>query len=67
MKLLTENAEIILNILSCYDRVVITGTMPLICYAAGMTTWLYVHGIRIFDYPKLADTLILHSTVMGKN
>ena len=37
--------------LSCYDRVVITGTLPTVCYAEGMTRFLYAKGIRIFDYP----------------
>ena len=26
--------------LSCYDRVVMTGTLPTVCYAAGMTKFL---------------------------
>jgi hypothetical protein len=43
--------------LSCYDRVVITGTVPVICYAEGMTRFLYANGIRIFDYPQFAQTL----------
>jgi hypothetical protein len=29
--------ERIAGVLSCYDRVVITGTVPVICYAEGMT------------------------------
>ena len=41
--------ERIAGVLSCYDRVVITGTMAAICYAEGMTRFLYGHGIRIFD------------------
>jgi len=45
------------GILSCYDRVVITGTVPVICYAEGMTRFLYARGIRIFDYPNFAITL----------
>jgi hypothetical protein len=45
------------GILSCYDRVVITGTVPVICYAEGMTRFLYARGIRIFDYPDFAMTL----------
>jgi hypothetical protein len=45
------------GVLSCYDRVVITGTVPVICYAEGMTRFLYAHGIRIFDYPQFAQTL----------
>jgi hypothetical protein len=49
--------ERIAGVLSCYDRVVITGTLPVICYAAGMTRFLYATGIRIFDYPHFAQTL----------
>jgi hypothetical protein len=39
------------GMLSCYDRLVITGTLPVVCYAAGMTGYLNAKGIRIFDYP----------------
>jgi hypothetical protein len=45
------------GILSCYDRVVITGTLPQACYAEGMTQFLYSRGIRIFDYPQWAAPL----------
>jgi hypothetical protein len=34
------------GVLSCYDRVVITGTVPVICYAEGMTRFLHAAGIR---------------------
>jgi hypothetical protein len=47
----------IAGVLSCYDRVVITGTIPVICYAEGMTRFLYARGIRIFDYPPFAQKL----------
>ena len=47
----------IAGVLSCYDRVVVTGTLPTVCYAAGMTKFLYAIGIRIFDYPQFASTL----------
>jgi hypothetical protein len=47
----------ITGVLSCYDRVVITGTVPVICYAEGMTRFLHANGIRIFDYPEFAQTL----------
>ena len=47
----------IAGMLSCYDRLVITGTLPVICYAAGMTGYLNAKGIRIFDYPEFAKTL----------
>jgi hypothetical protein len=47
----------IAGVLSCYDRVVITGTLPTVCYADGMTRFLYACGIRIFGYPDFASTL----------
>ena len=45
------------GVLSSYDRIVITGTLPGICYAAGMTSFLYAKGIRIFDYARFAEPL----------
>jgi hypothetical protein len=48
------------GVLSCYDRVVVTGTLPTVCYAVGMTRFLYANQIRIFDYPAFAATLRDH-------
>jgi len=45
------------GILSCYDRIVITGSLQPFCYAQGMTWYLYQQGIRIFDYAKFAEPL----------
>jgi hypothetical protein len=45
------------GVLSCYDRILITGTLPGACYAGGMTSFLYSKGIRIFDYAKFAEPL----------
>ncbi len=45
------------GVLSCYDRIIVTGTLPGACYAGGMTSFLYSRGIRIFDYPKFAEPL----------
>jgi hypothetical protein len=57
-QMLTERyRERLHGVLSCYDRIVITGTLPGICYAAGMTSFLYAKGIRIFDYPRFAEPL----------
>jgi hypothetical protein len=47
----------IAGVLSCYDRIVITGTLPGVCYADGMTRYLHASGIRIFDYPQFAMVL----------
>ena len=58
MALLTERySKQIAGTLSCYDRIVITGTIPQVCYAGGMTSYLYQHKVRIFDYAKFAEPL----------
>jgi hypothetical protein len=58
MKLLTERyAEQISGTLSCYDRILIQGTLPGFCYAGGMTSFLNANNIRIFDYPRFAEPL----------
>ena len=60
MKLLTEQyKDQISGVLSCFDRVIITGTLPNICYPAGMTSWLFANNIRIFDYKPMANGLRL--------
>ncbi len=43
--------------MSCYDRLVMTGTLKVVCYEEGMTGHLNAKGIRISDYPGLAKTL----------
>jgi hypothetical protein len=43
------------GVLSCYDRVLIMGTIPGICYAEGMTRHMKIQGVRIFDYPRWAE------------
>lgn len=55
--LLERYDDRIAGVLSCYDRVVITGTLPTVCYAEGMTRFLYANGIRIFDYARFAEPL----------
>ena len=58
MALLTQRYDHkIRGTLSCYDRIVIQGTIPGICYAQGMTSFLYANNIRIFDYPRFAEPL----------
>lgn len=53
--LTTTHQKDISGTLSCLDRVVVTGTLPQICYAQGMTSYLYSKKIRIFDYPRFAE------------
>jgi hypothetical protein len=53
MSLLTQRYERqIAGMLSCFDRVIISGTLPELNYARGMTSYLYSKNIRIFDYAK---------------
>lgn len=57
-QVLTERyRDRLLGVLSCYDRIVITGTLPGVCYAAGMTSFLYAQRVRIFDYARFAEPL----------
>lgn len=56
MKLLTEKyKKDISGVISCFDRVVITGTIPGICYSEGITAYLYQQKIRIFDYQSFVS------------
>jgi hypothetical protein len=55
---LTERySEHIAGVLSCYDRILITGTLPGACFAGGMTHILYSKGVRIFDYAQFTAPL----------
>lgn len=49
--------EHLVGILSCFDRLIITGTLVDIGYAEAMTGLLNARRIRIFDYTQFADPL----------
>jgi hypothetical protein len=56
VELLTErHAAQIAGVLGCWDRMLVFGTLPKICFAGGMTSFLYERNTRIFDYPKFAE------------
>ena len=58
MDLITERyADKIAGVLSCFDRVIVTGTLPTLCYADGMTKYLSARRIRIFDFAAFATPL----------
>jgi hypothetical protein len=42
------------GILSCFDRVIIQGTVPEFCYAGAMMGYLTAHNIRFFDFAQWA-------------
>jgi len=45
--LIDRHRDQIVEVLSCYDRVVIRGTLPSICHAKAMETTLDARGIRL--------------------
>lgn len=56
MKLLTETYKSEIScVLSCFDRLILSGSIPEISYCEGMTKYMYENGIKIFDYPKFAE------------
>lgn len=57
ISLLDRHEKDILGIISCWDRVIVHGTLPGFGHSAGMTSYLKVHGIRIFDYARFAEPL----------
>ena len=52
-----RHQDSISGVLSCFDRVVITGTLPDICHAGAMGGYLGYRKIRLFDYPRWAEPL----------
>lgn len=57
-QLLSEKyADALDGVLNCYDRMVVIGQVPLLCYAKGMTKYLYSQSIRVFDYTQFAKPL----------
>ena len=55
MALLTERySDKIRGVLSCFDRVILNGTIPEICHKGAMALYLNTRKIRFFDYPRWA-------------
>lgn len=53
--LLDRYGSRIVGMVGCFDRVVIQGTMPLLCFPGGMESLLNARGMKLFDYPKFAE------------
>ena len=49
--------ERLAGVVSCYDRIIVTGTLPGASYPKGMTAFLSARRISIFDYPRFAEPL----------
>lgn len=43
--------------ISCFDRIIISATIPGICYPEGMARHITSKGIRLFDYPHYVEPL----------
>jgi hypothetical protein len=43
----------VLGVLSCFDQVVITGTLPSVRFTSGMTSDLYAKNKKLLDYAKV--------------
>jgi len=55
MILTDKYADKIYGTLTCYDRMIIQGYIPVWSYAEGMTGYLNAKGIRIFDYSSFSQ------------
>ena len=55
--ILERYAKQISGALSCYERIVIAGTLPGVCHAGGMSAFIASKGFRIFDYTRFAEPL----------
>ncbi|MEO5349093.1 MAG: IS1634 family transposase [Magnetococcus sp. YQC-3] len=55
--LISRHADKILGTISCFDRIVVTGTFPDICHARAMASHLTADDVRLFDYPLWAELL----------
>jgi len=55
--LLERYSQQIVGVLSCFDRLIVQGTLPIFCYADGMTAYLTKRRIRIFDFTQFAKPL----------
>jgi hypothetical protein len=58
-------------VLSCYDRVVISGNLVNIGHSRAATSWLCSHDIRVFDFPRwaehLRDALRQHAELIARS
>lgn len=43
------------GVIGCYDRIILKGTLPMLCYAGGMTDLMNKKGVKIFDYTKFVE------------
>jgi hypothetical protein len=69
--LVERYASQLVGVLSCFDRMVITGTIPGWCHAEGMARYVTGQGVRLFDYAKqiaepLRDEIVATATRLAQ-
>ena len=52
-----RHQEKIAGVRTCFDRVVITGTLPEICHAEALAGYLSQRDILLRDFPRWAERL----------
>ena len=57
VSLLERYDKQIAGTLTCFDRIIISGTIPGVCYPEGMARHITTKGTRIFDYPHYVEPL----------
>ena len=51
---LERHADNIMGVISCFDRVIVQGTLPDICHPGAITNFFFGHGVKIFDFKQWA-------------
>ena len=68
---IARHADKIRGVFSCFDRVVLTGTLPDLCHADAMARLLGARQIRLFDSPRWAepfrDTIRTHAEPLARD
>jgi hypothetical protein len=66
-----RHADKIAFILSCYDRIIITGSLVDVGYAQAMTRFIGALGLAVFDYPDWAnefrEELRIHAEAVARD
>lgn len=67
----TRYARSIHGSLSCFDRLILQGTLAPVGHPAGMTSFLYQKNVRIFDFPgfskPITDKIRAHIAAVAKD
>jgi len=54
--LIERYAHLIQGVLSCFDRIILSGTLTGVCFPEGMAGWMRRQDLLLFDYPRQMET-----------